>query len=417
VTAPTQAVILCGGLGTRLRPLTDNLPKPMAPVNGRPFLAYLIDQLREQGLERILLLTGYRGDMIREAFGSGSKLGVQIEYSEGPAEWETGRRVWEARSCLDPRFVLLYSDNFAQFDLKRLLAAHARRPAPLTLVLRSKARGNIRLGGDGAVELYDSSRNAAGLDYVEIGYMLVDREPVLAELDHPDVSFSRVIASLTAQGRVSALASADAYHSISDHDRLRLMESYLAAKRVLLIDRDGTINQRAPKGEYVTAWEHFHWIDDTVDAMAALARRGFSFVIISNQAGIARGMQDPAMVDDINRRMVAALAARGIPVLGVYVCPHHWDDGCECRKPAPGLFFRASREHLLRMDRTAYVGDDVRDCQAAFNAGCLSIMVGPERHHETGTDARAAFASQGLGEAVPWILSQFERWEAAVEVV
>jgi phosphoglycolate phosphatase-like HAD superfamily hydrolase len=69
------------------------------------------------------------------------------------------------------------------------------------------------------------------------------------------------------------------------------------------------------------------------------------------------------------------------------------------------------------MDRTAYVGDDVRDCQAAFNAGCLSIMVGPERHHETGTDARAAFASQGLGEAVPWILSQFERWEAAVEVV
>ena len=80
--------MLCGGLGTRLRPLTDNMPKPMAPVNGKPFLHHLIRQVRDQGLRQICLLTGYRGEMIREYFGAGEKLGVEIAYSSGP---EIGR--------------------------------------------------------------------------------------------------------------------------------------------------------------------------------------------------------------------------------------------------------------------------------------------------------------------------------------
>ncbi len=90
----------------------------------------------------------------------------------------------------------------------------------------------------------------------------------------------------------------------------------------------------------------------------------------------------------MNRRMVSELASQGIEVLDVYVCPHHWDEQCACRKPAPGLFLRASREHLLRMDRTVYIGDDPRDSRAAFNAECLSVLVGPERDLDPGGGAR-----------------------------
>ena len=125
MSRPEQAVILCGGLGMRLRPITDNLPKPMAPVNGRPFLAYLLQQLKEQGIQRVLMLTGYRGEMIHEFFGNGESFGVDICYSHGPVEWETGRRIFEARTELDSAFLLLYSDNYVPVNLEELYAFHA----------------------------------------------------------------------------------------------------------------------------------------------------------------------------------------------------------------------------------------------------------------------------------------------------
>ena len=133
--------------------------------------------------------------------------------------------------------------------------------------------------------------------------------------------------------------------------------------------------------------------------------------MLSNQAGIARGSLNRATVDEINQRMVADLGARGIEVLDVYVCPHHWDEHCPCRKPEPGLFFQAAAKHLVRMDRTVYVGDDPRDARAAFNAECLSILVGPDRRLDPGGGARPAFVSETMVGAVPWIVSQFESWE------
>ncbi len=320
-TPPRQAVILCGGLGTRLRPLTDTIPKPLAPIHGRPFLAYLLDQLREQGIRRIVLLTGYLGHMIQERFGDGSAYGVRIAYSAGPAEWKTGRRVWEARSMLEERFLLLYSDNYVPLNLEKLAAVYETRAKPVTLLLQPKEQGNIRLAADDSIELYDSSRAASGLDHVEIGYMIVDRDHVLAEMGEPDVSFSRILEALTNRGRVSAMVSHDPYHSISDNARWRLTERYLEIKRTVLIDRDGTINERPPVGEYVTGWDQFHWIDETVEAMRQLAERGFSFIVLSNQAGIARGMLEAEAVEEMNGRMVTELGTRGIDVLDVYVCP------------------------------------------------------------------------------------------------
>jgi D-glycero-D-manno-heptose 1,7-bisphosphate phosphatase len=392
--------------------LTDTLPKPMAPTNGRPFLAYLVDQLREQGIRRIVLLTGYRGEMIREFFGTGAAFGVEISYSHGPVEWETGRRLWQARAELDARFLLLYSDNYVPFNVDKLLSFHAARKPIVSLLLQQKATGNIRVNAEGRVELYDPTRSAPGLDHVEIGYMIVERDPTLSAFDTPDVSFSRILERLAQCRQLAGMISRDPYHSISDHERRRLAERYLEIKRILLIDRDGTINERPPRGEYVSSWADFHWIEDTVEAMRRLAGKGFRFIMLSNQAGIARGILDAQIVDAMNQQMIRELRAFSIDVLDAYVCPHHWDDGCECRKPAPGLFFRASREHLLRMDRTIYIGDDPRDAAAAYNAECLCILMGPERDLDPGGGATPALTASSLLDAVPWIVSRFEAWDA-----
>ena len=407
-----QAVILCGGLGTRLRPYTDTLPKPMIPVNGRPFLRYLVEQLREQGIERIVLLTGYHGEQIEDHFDDGRRFGVAIDYSRGPAEWDTGRRLWQARDQLDPHFLLLYSDNFIPFDLSKLRAFHQAHGCPLSLSLCAKVGGNIRVGDDGIVQQYDPSRAGRNLDHVEIGYMIVERDAVVPLIDPPDISFSRVLARLAETSSLAGLVYGDRYHSISDPERWKITEEYLRLKRILLIDRDGTLNVRPPRGEYLAHWDDFHWVRGALEGLEALAAVGFSFILLSNQAGIARGIVSRAQVDAINACLAGELNCHGVDLLEAYVCPHHWDDGCACRKPAPGLFFEASRKHLLRLDRTFYIGDDPRDCQAAHNANCRSIFVGDDAAIAgLRASGRPEYLARTLSDAAPWIVSHFRDWE------
>lgn len=176
-----------------------------------------------------------------------------------------------------------------------------------------------------------------------------------------------------------------------------------AAGRILMIDRDGTINRRPPNGGYLARWDDFVWLEVNVEAMQQLAKAGYRFIVISNQAGIGRGIVDRATVDDINRRMVASLSERGIDIVDVYICPHHPADNCDCRKPAPGMFRRAAREHSFQIDRSVYIGDDPRDAVAAHNAGCPSVLIGPERDVDPGNGVTATFTSPTLLDAVTWI--------------
>src|SRR5262245_23928580 len=93
---PTQAVILAGGRGTRMQPITNARPKPMVPILGRPFLEYQVEQLRDQGFERILLLLGYLPHIIQDYFGDGAAWGIKIEYSVTGADDLTSSRVANA---------------------------------------------------------------------------------------------------------------------------------------------------------------------------------------------------------------------------------------------------------------------------------------------------------------------------------
>lgn len=373
---PSQAVIFCGGLGTRLRPYTDTMPKPMIPINGKPFLWHLLKQLRSHGIRRFVLLTGYRADDISDYFGDGTKWGWSVSYSRGSVEWDTGRRIWEARDQFDPAFFLLYSDNFTCFRPDDVFATHRRLGRSLTVTVVEKIPGNISIQSDGAVEKYDRSRSDAELHYVEIGYMIVEKVQMLGFFERPDCSFSDILAQMSVDGAIAAFHQQDKYYSISDPDRWKQAERYLTHKKIILIDRDGVINRKAPRGEYISRWEDFRTIESTMVAMQELARNGYSFIIISNQAGIARKMLNQDQLQNIHHNMLQLFSDLKIPILDIFVCPHHWDDGCQCRKPAPGMFFDASRTHLFRLDQTIFIGDDSRDCEAAYSACCASIFIG-----------------------------------------
>ena len=407
-----QAAILCGGLGKRLRPLTETVPKPMVDVNGAPFLEHLVQQLIAQGVTRIVLMTGYLGDQIREHFGTGQRYGCDIIYSHGSESWSTGRRLLEARASLDERFFLLYADNFALVDLQQLLTFHLREGSNLTLMLAPKAHGNIGDFDNGRIGCYDPDRTVPDLDHVEIGYMVANRDPLLSVLgelaDAPDTNLSDAMQRMVVRGEVAGVPVVGGYYSISDPERLEQTRDYFSPKKLLLIDRDGVVNHRADCGEYISYWDDFQFIDDALAALGSLARHGFRFIVISNQAGISRGMVDPQDLEDIHHKMVRTMARQGIDVVGVYVSPHHWDEGSPMRKPEPGMFLQASKEHLFRLDHVLYVGDDLRDCQAAANAGCGMVFLGEPPLREdmppTGLPQRSFMT---FTEAVPFIVDHY----------
>ena len=413
---PRQAAVLCGGRGTRLRPHTDTTPKPMVEVANRPFLEHLLGQLAEQGIVRFVLMTGHLGEQIHEHFGTGSRWGWDIRYSHGPAGWDTGRRVVEAAGLLDESFVLLYSDNFAPVDLGVLANRHSETGRSLTVTLKSKIGGNVRYSSKRDITAYDPTRSAHGLNHVEIGYMLVERDATLRMFEaidgYPDIAFSDVLCAAAGVGELGGIELGGAYYSVSDPTRLELTRKYFSTKKILLIDRDGTISRRLARGQYVATWEQFEFVPETVQAMRELADDGFEFIVITNQAGIALGVVEEAEVDRIHENMTMELGRRGIPVLDVYMSPDHWDSGSVMRKPAPGMFHLASDEHRFRLDRVLYVGDDIRDCQAAAAAGCGMVFLtdGSDighlpvtRHHQS--------AHRSLMEALEMIRSRYDEGE------
>lgn len=413
----SQAVILCGGQGTRLRPLTENLPKPMVLANEKPFLASLLEQLSEQGIKRFLLLTGYLGEKIIDYFGDGARFGWEISYSSGPTDWDTGRRLWEARNLVDGQFLLLYSDNFAQFKLQNLKKLHHKLNVAITLLLAPKNRGNIKVSEDGKIIDYDNNRGGEGFDYVEIGYMIIQKDQVLKEFPNfpnfPNFNFSSVLQRLAKNQKISGLIVRDNYHSISDPARLALTNQYLKSKKILLIDRDGTINKKAEQGQYITCWDEFHFIPETKKAMKKLSLDGYKFIVITNQAGISRGMLTEESLHEIHQKMIEELSREGVEVLKIYMCPDHWNSGSYRRKPCPGMFFEASSDFHLRLDRCLYIGDDERDCMAAFNANCGMVYLGNDPLLNQESLAHPFIKCNSLLECCDKISDIYECWEQA----
>ena len=163
---PTQAVILAGGRGTRLAPLTDNLPKALISFHGKPFLGYVVEMLREQGFERVLLLLGYMADAMIDHFGDGSDYGVEISYRVTDADDLTAFRVKDATDLLDDRFLLLYCDNYWPMQFDRMWRSFVESGAPAQITVYANADGYTRdsviVGEDGFVTVFDARPHDSG---------------------------------------------------------------------------------------------------------------------------------------------------------------------------------------------------------------------------------------------------------------
>jgi histidinol-phosphate phosphatase family protein len=380
---PTQAVILAGGRGTRMRPITDTLPKPMVPVLGRPFLEYQIEQLREQGFERVLLLLGYLPHVVRDHFGDGSRWGVRISYSVTEPDDLTGSRIANARHLIDPCFLLLYCDNYWPMQMDRLWRRFREAGKPGLITVYSNKDGHSRDGvlidEDRNVRVFDRHRTTPGLKGVEISYAIMTNL-ALEHLPEEDMLFEEAVyGPLAREGRLAAYVSDHRYYSVGSIQRLPATEAFMRREPAIILDRDGVLNRKPPRARYVRSWEQWEWLPGALEALRLLRQARYRVIIVSNQAGIGRGVMTEADLQDIHSRMKGEVEQAGGRIDAIYHCPHDWDEGCECRKPKPGMLFQAQKDHHLDLSRIYFIGDDERDLVAAEAAECRSALVAPSR--------------------------------------
>ncbi len=166
------------------------------------------------------------------------------------------------------------------------------------------------------------------------------------------------------------------------------MKSSVAPAGLVILDRDGVINRDS--SEFVKTADEWQPLPGSIDAIAKLSQAGFTVAVASNQSGLARGLFSRGALDAMHRKLRRLVAAAGGRIDRIVVCPHGPDDGCDCRKPAPGLYLRLARHYGVSLDRVPAIGDSLRDLQAAAAAGATPILV------RTGNGRRIRAVSPGI---------------------
>lgn len=147
-------------------------------------------------------------------------------------------------------------------------------------------------------------------------------------------------------------------------------------RAAVFLDRDGTINEGAPPHEYITSVADFRWLPGAVDGLVKLARTGYVLTVVSNQRGVARGLVSPQVLTGIEQVIQAELAAHGCRIAAFRYCPHDILEGCDCRKPRPGMLLALADELNLDLGRSWMVGDAASDIEAGRAAGCRTVQIG-----------------------------------------
>ena len=145
--------------------------------------------------------------------------------------------------------------------------------------------------------------------------------------------------------------------------------------KTVFLDRDGVINRNPPNMGYVRQWSEFAFIPNAREAILSLTQHGYRIVVVTNQAGIGRGLFSEMDLQVIHSRMVAEITETGGSIEAIYYCPHHPEAGCECRKPKPGMLVRAAHEYNIELSEAYLIGDSITDIAAGQCVGAKTLLV------------------------------------------
>ncbi len=372
-----EAIILAGGFGTRLSHVVSDVPKPMAPVYGRPFLCYLLDRLMDAGVSRVVLATGYKHECIETYFGTQYR-GIEIVYSNEDQPLFTGGAIRQAAQYISSdELVVLNGDTLFDIDLRNLYDFHVERLANLSIALRhvtdTSRYGAVTCTNDRIVAFHEKTESQGAGD-INGGIYAIHRAWLMSQDLPTKFSFEKeLMQPMAGQAGFYGLRFKDYFIDIGvPEDYYRAQEEFKSLfpqDRFLFLDRDGILNKHLP-GDYVRNWNMWEWLPGVLEAMPLLAKHYQRIFIVTNQQGVGKGLMTEADLEDVHRHMLADIEAAGGRIDKVYVCTELESAHSPNRKPEIGMALQAKIDFPeVDFHRSVMVGDSASDELFAQRSG------------------------------------------------
>lgn len=434
-----QAVIMAGGKGTRLASVTQNIPKPMVPIEGKPLLEYQIENLKENGVDNIILIVGHLGDVIREHFGDGHEYGVSISYYIEATPLGTAGALAKIKERLEDSFFLVFGDLFININYDRFFTYHQEKNAYITLFAHPNSHPY-----DSDIVITDDENRVTGWSYkkdirtkdyrnlVNAGlYVMqkiavdeIERVQIAKDEDKVDLE-KEIIIPLIPSFPIYAYHSTEYVKDIGTPDRLKMVTAdYLHGvceqrnlrhkQKCIFLDRDGTINKYVG---FLKSVDQVELEPRVAEAIRLINESEYLTIVVTNQPVIARGECSFDELDKIHNRMYTLLGKAGAYIDGLYFCPHHPDKGfegeiselkinCECRKPKIGMLRKAESDYNADLKNSWFIGDTSIDVLTGINAGMHTVMLRSGDSNKNKYDVTSELIADDLFDAVNIILKQ-----------
>lgn len=343
-----------------------SIPKALASINGIPIIKRQIDSLLELGISEIIVLTGYRADMVSGYLSAVYKESrAKLTIVETPISYSPLQRLIDSKELIGNDFLLMYCDNFVSNNqaLKSVINSNAR----ITFLVEKRHVGNVSISNDAK---YKGNRSP-DYPYVELGYMHIKTDAFFLFLEK-SLTLQEAIERFTNNFNCAAIVVENSNCSVSDIFRFNTLRS---ERKTILLDRDGVLNKKMPHRKYLTSFSEYKPLYSNLESLKCRFADNTDFIVITNQPGIATGDVDPMFLDSLHSKMIVQMLLLGISVIGFYVCDHHWDEGCDCRKPKPGMINQAITDYNLNQRKLVYIGDEIKDMEAAGAAGIVGVRL------------------------------------------
>jgi D-glycero-D-manno-heptose 1,7-bisphosphate phosphatase len=351
--------------------------------------------LERIGIKEVFILTGYLASSVK-SYCDKFVTNLNITCIESAETHSPAQRLLEVRSIIGDDFLIIYCDNYilADADIKGVLQS----TASFSLLIEPRAKGNISINERGEVRYYAGSRKSKN-KFVDLGNIRVQTNEFMEILDETQ-DLPLALQKFTLGKESTAIKITAGFWSVSNLQRyLKLIET----RKIVLLDRDGVLLEKMPKREYVSSFKDYKPLVENWRGLKILGELGVDFVIATNQPGVATGDVSDSFLSALHERLVSDMLNFGVNVLAVYTCKHHWDDNCDCRKPAPGMLIKAITDFGIEKDHAIYIGDDDRDLFAAQAASIEGLLIG--------NDHSGNFQYPNVESALKSILSVIETVE------
>jgi D-glycero-alpha-D-manno-heptose 1-phosphate guanylyltransferase len=383
-----EAIILAGGLGTRLREAVPDLPKCMAPVAGKPFLSYVIDHLRMQGVERFIFSLGYRWGLIEEYL---QKEYTTLNYTSviEVDPLGTGGAIRLAiQKFASGNIVIANGDTLFKVNFNEISKTHLANNAECTLALKPMQNfdryGVVETDANGKIISFQEKKQYQN-GLINGGVYIVNKEKFESRSLPEKFSFEKdYLEKFCDEGNFYGSIHDGYFIDIGipeDYQRAQheLRRPELNLKQIdktwtLFLDRDGVINEERV-GEYVLHWGEFIFSKGVLNVFKKLSDHFERVIVVSNQRGVGKGLMTEEALQSIHLEMQREVEIVNGKIDKIYYCTEK-DDKCFNRKPNPGMALQALRDFSdIDLSKSIMVGNKPGDMIFGRAAGMFTVFV------------------------------------------